>query len=185
MTSPQDSAEWVAFHFNAVGSTNDEALELSHSHPGKIVRVSAATQTAARGSRRRTWISPRGGAWFSLAVPVDSPQRVTPVVVGQALLEVLSNYANGLTLKAPNDILHDGKKLAGVLCEQTLMPGQTRTTVVIGVGINANFPAAQLGPDLRTPPTTLRDLRGADVDLNALIEQSTLAIVNRLPARLA
>lgn len=169
-------------HFDAVGSTNDEARVLSRSHPGQIVRVSAATQTSARGSRKRKWVSPRGGAWFSLAVPVDSPQRVTPIVVGQALLNVLNTYAGDLTLKAPNDILHHDKKLAGILCEQTLMPGQSKTTVVIGVGINANFNASQLGPDLRTPPTTLRDIRRSDVDLDALIARSTHAILNRLLA---
>lgn len=170
----------IDFHFETLGSTNDEAQRLYKSHPQQIVRVSATEQTAARGSRRRTWVSPRGGAWFSLAVPIKLPQQAAPLVIGQALLKTLATYADDLTLKAPNDILHNRKKLAGILCEQTLMPGEPQTTVIIGVGINANFDTAELGPDLRTPPTSLREILGRDVDLETLIESATQAILSHL-----
>jgi len=188
-----------------------------------MVLVTAQTQTLARGGKGRSWVSPLGGAWFSLAVPMSQPQAATPMLVGEALLEVLKTYAPGLTLKHPNDILHHGKKLAGILCEQSLtaaenvpkgVPASTRktghatsrpatpktaatkasdkmtpsvpqsetpsVTVIIGVGINANFPAAQLGSNLRTPPTSLRDILGHDIDLQQLIKASAEAILHRL-----
>lgn len=144
--------------------------------------VSAITQTKSRGSHGRSWQSPPGGAWFSLAVPMVKPQAATPIVVGEALLVALGRYTPGLTLKHPNDILHRGRKLAGILCEQTLAAGrspenQPPTTVVVGVGINANFPAARLGDNLRTPPTSLQDILGHDVDLRKLIDNAAGAIL--------
>lgn len=180
-----DDLSTIIFHFDEVGSTSDEAKRLATEHPGQVVLVSATTQTDSRGSHGRSWRSPVGGAWFSLAVPLPRPEAATPVGVGEALLEVLSHHTDGLMLKHPNDILHHGKKLVGILCEQTLSAGRTPdeqppTTVIVGVGINANFAASELGSDLRTPPTSLRDILGRDVDLRELIELSTQAILSRL-----
>ncbi|MEM1108702.1 MAG: biotin--[acetyl-CoA-carboxylase] ligase [Planctomycetota bacterium] len=173
------------YRFDNVGSTSDEAKRLAGEHPGRVVLVSADTQTASRGSHGRSWSSPIGGAWFSLAVPMPRPEAATPVAVGEALLDVLGSYTEGLTIKHPNDILHRGKKLVGILCEQTLSAGrspdeQPPTTVIVGVGINANFAASELGEGLRTPPTSLRDILGHDIDLKALVEDSANAILNRL-----
>lgn len=177
----------IQFHVDQVGSTSDEAKRLAAEHPGQAVLISARTQTQSRGSHGRSWQSPPGGAWFSLAVPMKKPEAATPLVVGEALLEVLGRYAAGLTLKHPNDILHDGKKLAGILCEQTLSAGrapaeQPPTTVIVGVGINANFPASELGNNLRTPPTSLQDILGREVDLPQLIDSAAERIVQRLDA---
>lgn len=170
----------VCLGFDQVASTSDEAKRLAAEHPGQTVLVHATTQTHARGSHGRSWVSPPGGAWLSLAVPLQQPEAATPLVVGQALLEALSQLTDGLTLKHPNDLLHRGRKLAGILCEQTLVPGQSHTNAIIGVGINANFPAAQLGDGLRTPPTSLRDILGRDIDLAELISSSAGAILRRL-----
>ncbi|MEM9914532.1 MAG: biotin--[acetyl-CoA-carboxylase] ligase [Planctomycetota bacterium] len=172
-------------HFDQVGSTSDEAKRLARESPGHVILVSATTQTNSRGSHGRSWTSPVGGAWFSLAVPMPRPESATPVAVGEALLGVLATYTDGLTLKHPNDILHHGKKLVGILCEQTLSAGltmdqQPATTVIVGVGINANFSADQLGDGLRTPPTSLRDILGRDVDLEQLILSSAQTILDRL-----
>lgn len=175
----------ICFRFDSVASTNDEAKRLAAQHPGQVVLVSATTQTQSRGSHGRSWSSPVGGAWFSIAIPLPRPDAATPVAVGETLLGVLTPYTDGLMLKHPNDILHHGKKLAGILCEQTLSAGralddQPPTTAIVGVGINANFPAAQLGENLRTPPTSLRDILGRDVDLQELIDAAARAIVQRL-----
>ncbi|WP_221435426.1 biotin--[acetyl-CoA-carboxylase] ligase [Algisphaera agarilytica] len=181
----EPATSMLTFHFEEIGSTSDEAKRLIVEHADQIVLVWADTQTQSRGSHGRSWKSPQGGAWFSLAVPMPRPEAATPVVVGEALIETLSSYCDGLTLKHPNDILRHGKKLVGILCEQTLSAGrspeeQPPTTVIVGVGINANFAASELGDDLRTPPTSLRDILGHDVDLNELIQASAKTILARL-----
>lgn len=175
----------IQFHFDQTDSTSDQAKRLAAEHPGQVVLVTATTQTAGRGSHGRAWSSPPGGVWLSLAIPMPKPDAATPLIVGQALLEVLSTYTADLTLKHPNDILHRGRKLAGILCEQTLSAGrapkdQPPTVAIVGVGINANFPAAHLGEHLRTPPTSLRDILGRDVDLQPLIDATAAGIINRL-----
>lgn len=172
--------EPIRYDYGQVGSTNDEAKKRIADHPGRPVLVTAIEQTGGRGSHGRPWRSPVGGAWFSLALTLPKHDPAISLIVGQVVLDVLQNYTDGLTLKEPNDILRDSKKLVGILCEQTVTPGQPQTTSIIGVGINANFPATQLGTDLRTPPISLLDILGREIDLEKLIDSCAAAILRRL-----
>lgn len=168
------------YHFDCVGSTNDEAKRLSAEHPEQAVLVIAQQQAHGRGSHGRAWRSPLGGAWFSLGVTLPKHEPAISLIVGEALREVLAAHVPTVTVKRPNDLLVDGKKLAGILCEQTVTPGKPEVAAVIGIGINANFPAAELGTELRTPPTSLLDVLGHEVDLESLISQSAEAVLRRL-----
>ena len=123
-------------------------------------------QSAGRGSHGRDWSSPEGGAWFTLAVPMTEPQAATPLVVGDAIQQVLLTEAPGVTIKPPNDLLLNGKKIVGILCEQTLTAGgANQPTVFIGVGINVNLDPAALPADLRMPATSLRETLGRELDI--------------------
>ena len=108
---------------NATTSTNDSARRLAALNPGMPLLVSAEEQTAGRGRAGRDWQSPVGGAWFSLAVPVDEPRPTAPLTVGLAVRRVVSVLAGGhdeAKIKWPNDVLLCGRKIAGILCEQVL-----------------------------------------------------------------
>lgn len=107
--------------------------------------VIAEAQTAGRGRRGRTWVSAPGDSLtFSLLwrfAPGTVPLGLSlaaGVAVTSALLKVGAGGTAAIELKWPNDVLKDGRKLAGILVE--LVPGQTHAAV-IGIGLNLRLPA--------------------------------------------
>ena len=93
--------------------------------------VMAKTQELGRGRRDRKWCSPAGGLWFSFDTPYTD--ELITIAIGVAVREVCSEaYECELLLKWPNDLILDGKKVGGILCEKV------ENRVVIGVGINTN-----------------------------------------------
>ena len=178
-------------HRTTTDSTSRLARALADEHPGETLLVSADAQTEGRGRTARPWHSPSGGAWFSLVWPPTQPAdryQALPLVVGLAVLETLESAvrdaapdaAPRLTLKWPNDVLLDGRKVAGVLCEQ-MLPWEATASLIIGVGVNVNFGAGDLPSDLRYPATTLADAAGARFDVPALIR----AAADRIAAAVA
>jgi BirA family biotin operon repressor/biotin-[acetyl-CoA-carboxylase] ligase len=131
-------------------------------------------QTAGRGRMGRRWTSPWGaGVLFSLALEPQTPaDRLPPfgLVVAEAVCEATWPQAQ---VRWPNDVVVDGRKLAGVLAE--LRDGR----LVIGVGVNANLSAADLPADARVSATSLRILRGAPIDRAALLAGLVAAIEER------
>jgi BirA family biotin operon repressor/biotin-[acetyl-CoA-carboxylase] ligase len=93
------------------------------------------------------------------------------VAVRRGLCRVAHEVAERLTIKWPNDVLLDGRKVAGILCES--FPGnaggEKPGLLIVGVGVNVDFDAAQLGNDLRHPATTLRDGLGRAVGVEEVI----------------
>ena len=122
------------------GSTNSDLLALARAgQPQQPLLRAALVQTAGRGRYGRRWHSSAGAALlFSLAVPLadsaHAPAAIT-LACGVAIAECLSADAVRVQLKWPNDVLLDGRKLAGILCELA-QDGAGRRTLVIGVGIN-------------------------------------------------
>jgi len=173
-------------HFATTDSTNRRAEALAAEHPGEVVLVTAETQTTGRGRMDRRWQSPRGGAWFTLAWPCHKPAEhyeTLPLVVGLAVCETIETGfgvdASGLMIKWPNDVLHGGKKLAGILCERTLA-NASPVPLLVGVGINVNNPTRDLPPGLRRPPVALSEITGSQHDVADLIQ----SIAERLHRRL-
>lgn len=151
-------------HFAVTDSTNSQARSLAAQHPGECILVTADEQTAGRGRQGRRWHSPRGGAWMSLAWPMrhapaayGTASLVAAVAVLRGVSDAAPECAARLQIKWPNDLLISGRKVAGILCEQTLAAGAGRAgTLLIGVGVNVDFDGALLASDLRHPAATLR-----------------------------
>ena len=117
----------------------------------------AEHQTAGRGRAGRSWFSAPGSSLtFSLAWPfAQSPHGLLglPLAVGVAIAQALAGLDVPVRLKWPNDVLRDGKKLAGVLIE-TASAGET-TWAVIGIGLNLSMPdalEAQIGRPVADAP---------------------------------
>ena len=172
-------------HFDITDSTNSEARSLAAVHPGECLLITAATQSAGRGRQGRAWQSPLGGAWFSIVWPTRQPPSayaavslVAAIAVRGALVEVVE--AERLTIKWPNDVLIDDRKVSGILCEQ--WPGEKSNAgvLVIGIGVNVDFDLALLPTDLRHPATTLSAAIGRAVPVDAVID----AIAEQLTALL-
>lgn len=160
-------------------------------------------QTAGRGRRGRAWIAPPGGSLaFSLLwrfMPAAAGPAGLSLAVGVALANALGSLgAKSLELKWPNDVLHSGRKLAGILIE--LVPGAGEGTVaVIGVGLNvrlpqdfereAGFEATDLAAAIPTPPSRsvalVRLLEELDVTLTRFEHQGFAGIRDAWLARQA
>lgn len=131
-----------------IGSTNTTLLDRS-ARDGVAGRVlTAEVQTAGRGRRGREWLSPFGrNLAVSIGADIDRPAAelgALSLVVGVAVRGALLEYGlSDLELKWPNDVLMEGRKLAGILIElaQPTRPAQ----VVIGIGVNVGCRAAIAG----------------------------------------
>lgn len=160
-------------------STN---LEVRRVWNGEPVVVVAAEQSAGMGRLGRSWVSPRGGLWMSLGWPLRqelTAYQAIPLAVGLAVAHTLETlYRLKPRIKWPNDVLLEERKVAGVLCQAELDLG----ALVVGVGVNANFPSASLGEALRTRPVSLLDVLGAEIDLDVLEARLTGALAGAFEA---
>lgn len=123
------------------GSTNADLLSHLDTLSGPTLLV-AKSQTAGRGRAGRVWHSvPGKSLTFSLAWKFDRPMHALvglPLAVGVAIADALAMFEIKLRLKWPNDVLHEGKKLAGILIESASaarVPHET-SWAVIGIGLN-------------------------------------------------
>ena len=155
-----------------VVSTNTIVMEHIAQNEARGFVCSAEQQTAGRGRRGRQWVSPYGGnIYMSVAWVFDGGAAALEglsLAVGVAVVEALESLGlQGLSLKWPNDVLVNGRKLAGILLE---MVGDVsgRCQVVVGLGINVQMPEAA-GADIDQPWIDIRSLPGgADIERNRL-----------------
>lgn len=166
-------------HFDVTDSTNLQARTLAAEYPGQPLLVTAARQSAGRGRQGRGWESPVGGAWMSVVWPARQPPAgyanvslAAAIAVRRALSEVVE--LERLAIKWPNDVLIDGKKVVGILCEQWPSENGGSGVVVIGIGVNVDFDLALLPADLRHPATTLSLAVGRVVPVEDVIEAVAL-----------
>jgi len=133
--------------FDRIGSTNAEALQRARDGERGPMWFVTPEQTAGRGRRQRAWVAPRG----NLASSVLEVMDVQPAIAAtlgfaaglslEAALQKVSIEATlrlgrspAYTLKWPNDVLADGKKLSGILLEAEGLGD--RLAVVVGIGTN-------------------------------------------------
>ncbi len=115
---------WTRHHFDALASTQDAAQD----YPPYSV-ITAGRQTNGRGRMGRAWDSPAGNLYLTAVVPDfgDATPQLA-FVAAVALAGALQDF--GVRLKWPNDVLLDGRKIAGILLERAA------DKVLVGVGVN-------------------------------------------------
>jgi len=163
--------------YDVIGSTNAEALAFARDGERGPLWVTAERQSAGRGRRGRPWISEPGNLYASLllydpAPPVNRSELsfVTALALHDALVQVAPAAAPRLALKWPNDLLLDGRKVAGILIEGLAPDG-----VVIGIGVNCiSHP-----PETETPATDFA-MAALPVGAGALFESLSGAMLDRL-----
>jgi BirA family transcriptional regulator, biotin operon repressor / biotin---[acetyl-CoA-carboxylase] ligase len=142
-------------HFRVVDSTNVCARALAARGAPHGTLVTAREQTAGRGRQGRTWIAPPGRALLCSLVLRDPP-RLLPLAAGVAVAEVAGERAR---VKWPNDVLLEGRKVAGILVE-----GRPQEDwAVLGLGLNVAVREEDLPRELRARAATL-GLSVADVE---------------------
>jgi len=144
---------------NETDSTNTRAKELAAQGAPEGTLVIAERQTKGRGRRGRTWFSPPGGGiYFSLILrPVISPGEtpkitlMTAVVLAETLISLMKLK---LRIKWPNDILVNGKKLAGILTEISTEMDAVNY-IIVGLGLNVNTQFEQFPQDIKGNATSI------------------------------
>lgn len=149
--------DWRAAHVASIGSTNAELIarvEAGKAGEGRLW-LTAGEQTAGRGRRGRSWSSPAGNLYASLALIDPAPPEhvgLLPLVAALAVRDAVAAELEGVeatvALKWPNDVLIEGAKCCGILLEATVMP-DGRQAIVIGCGINIG--AHPLDTPIRPP----------------------------------
>lgn len=143
-----------------IDSTNAEAMRLGEQGAPDGTVVWTRRQTEGRGRRGRAWTSEEGNLYCSLLlrpqVPVERCLQlgfVTANALADTVCSILPRHAY-VYCKWPNDILVEGKKVAGILLESGPVKGGVPDWLVIGVGVNINthpekteFPATDLNAE--------------------------------------
>jgi len=142
-------------HFRLVDSTNERARALAAGGAPHGTLVTAAEQSGGRGRQGRSWTAPTGRALLCSAVLRDPP-RLLPLAAGVAVAELVGD---GARVKWPNDVLLDGRKVAGILVEGRPQEGWA----VLGIGVNVAAREHDFPPGLRDRAGTL-GLDAADVE---------------------
>lgn len=157
--------------YSKITSTMDAArIEASKNTPEGTVII-AKEQTASRGRKQRTWISPVGS--LALSVVLYPDLRLLPSLIMLAPLAALRSITTVAKIKPkikwPNDLLIREKKVCGVLIENQ-MRGTNVDYTIIGIGINVNINLADF-PEISLIATSISDETGKEVSMNKLAQQ--------------
>jgi BirA family biotin operon repressor/biotin-[acetyl-CoA-carboxylase] ligase len=153
-------------------STNDVVLQMANGGASEGLVVFAEHQTAGRGQRGNVWESPAGkGLLCSILlrpnVAVQDSARLVDWAVKGIAWTVQSACLRKATIKPPNDIYIDGRKVAGALVEMRAQPGAGHLAVV-GIGVNVNQTPSQFPEELREHAISLAIVLGGPIERNTL-----------------
>lgn len=175
-------------HFRSVDSTNRVARGLAAAGAAHGTLVTAAAQTAGRGRQGRPW-SAAPGTSLLMSLVIRNPSRLLPLMAGVAVAETVEAFDEQLEaqIKWPNDVLVDGRKIAGILVE-----GRPQENwAVLGIGLNVAIRPDEFPPELRERAATL-GLQASEVedvlqqllaDLEWALASSDAELLMRLDAR--
>jgi len=172
-------------YFDSIGSTNNEALAWATSDAKDLSVVIADEQTAGRGRLDRKWFTPKGTALaFSLILHPTAEEKphLTRMVGLAALAVVDALQARGLIaqIKWPNDVLLNGRKVAGILVE-SVWSGEEVDCLVIGIGMNILKGAVPPNGLLQFPATSLEESLGPDVEREEILHDILAGIIALRP----
>jgi BirA family transcriptional regulator, biotin operon repressor / biotin---[acetyl-CoA-carboxylase] ligase len=151
-----------------IGSTNDAAMAAGRAGEPEGLAILADQQAGGRGRLGRSWASLPGlGVYTSILLRPPVPPLLAPLLTlmaGLATAEAIEAVGQVTpTLKWPNDVLCDGRKVGGILTEMATM-GQQIGQVAIGVGINVGHRATDFPADVRDTATSVELAADRPVD---------------------
>lgn len=162
-------------YYDSVVSTQKIAHELSQNGEKEGTIVVADEQTGGKGRMARSWHSPKEkGIWMSMIVRPKIPIHKTPqltLLTAVALVEGIEE-ATGLqaSIKWPNDVLINGKKVAGILTELVAEADQVHS-VIIGIGINVNQRSEDFPDAIRSTASSMALEKGEPIHRATVIQK--------------
>src|SRR5262249_47422951 len=139
-------------YFDSIDSTSVMAHRLAAEGAAEGSVVIAEAQTKGQGRLGRIWSSPPlRNLYMSLIVRPPIATAAAPqiaLVAGLAVAETAAEWVPRATIKWPNDVLIDGRKLSGILAGMDADGDRVRS-VILGIGVNLNSTLEDFPPELR------------------------------------
>jgi len=177
-----------------IGSTNTELKRLADQDAPEGMLLVADEQTAGRGRFERVWRAPAGSSLLTSLLfrptflPPTRAQYLTMLCALAAADATKTQAGISAGLKWPNDLVHEGRKLAGLLTELSIS-GETLDWIVVGMGMNVNLDLslfAESEPDSGLPlgqtATSLQTILGCPVSRLSLLQAYLEAVERRYDA---
>ncbi len=161
-------ARFKKLFYKTVGSTNDAIKDHLQEIQGDYVVISYH-QTSGRGKDGRIWHT-KAGKGIGMSFLIREPKLETvshfTALAAIAVVRMLKKLGVESKIKWPNDILVNGKKICGILCESSISKRKA-SYVIVGVGLNVNYTETDF-PSLSTEPTSLYMELGKEMDIDML-----------------
>jgi BirA family biotin operon repressor/biotin-[acetyl-CoA-carboxylase] ligase len=176
-----DALGRAALHQRSVSSTMSVAREEAESGAPHGLIVLADEQTAGRGRRGRAWVSPPGGLYLTIVLrPESDAVRRLAMVAPLAVCEAIDAVAGvRSSIKWPNDILIEGRKVGGILIDSRLSAGDVEYALV-GIGVNLSLDPLRHA-EIRNIATSL----ALESEREVSREELLAAVLNRFEKLLA
>lgn len=168
-------------YIETVESTNDMAKTLAKRKQEDFLIVSYE-QTRGRGQQDREWFCAPGKSLaitYCLLRPKREWHQHMTKWTALAVCRLLEELDIPAKIKAPNDILVEGKKIAGILCEAEFI-GQDLQYIVIGIGLNVNQEHSDFPEELQGLTHSLKSVTQQEWSLEGIERRLTYLMVNLL-----
>ncbi|MDR3317454.1 MAG: biotin--[acetyl-CoA-carboxylase] ligase [Puniceicoccales bacterium] len=171
------------FRYDSIDSTNSECFRKFDQGEALPFAIIAKTQTQGRGQFERTWYSAdKHNLYISFGFYTKQPPQEFQnfsIIVAENLVTCLTKqFGIHLTVKAPNDIYCDGKKLGGILTESRIVRGEI-IFAVSGIGLNVAGDLTKFPNELQLQATTLGTCCKKEIALQE-IENIVIKVVRLL-----
>ena len=143
------------YYFNTIDTTQNFAMKIASKKNEDGSVIIAKRQTGGRGRMKRKWKSPVGGIWMSIIIHPKfdvTYATLVPIATSLALCIAIEKILKINTeLKWPNDLTLNGKKIAGVLIDASIISNQIEN-MILGIGINFKINANELKNSIKKTP---------------------------------
>ena len=155
----------ILYCYPELATTMQTARVLANKGAAEGTVVIAGTQTAGKGRIGRTWLSPEGSLAMSVILKPQLKNLPQLIMIASLAVVRATKHVAGIkaSIKWPNDVLINGKKVCGILIENEVATG-TVHYANIGIGINANFNPTTV-PEIADIATSLSSEAGQEVSL--------------------
>jgi len=143
------------YYFSTIDTTQNFAMEIVTKNNMNGTIIIAKKQTGGRGRMKRKWKSPVGGIWMSIIIHPKfgvSSTTLVPIAISLALcIAIEKTLKIKPELRWPNDVTVNGKKVAGVLVDASIVSNEIEY-MIIGVGINFKIKPIELANTIKKTP---------------------------------
>ena len=154
--------------FKSIKSTNDVALKLIQKKNSKPTMIVSEIQTHGRGTMGKKWISQKGNLFISIFFEMNQKNinfKHFAILNAFLLQNVLSKqFSKKIKIKWPNDLLHNNKKISGIL--QEVLNYNDKKFLVVGIGVNTNLDPKNKG----FLSNSIKKIMDKDIDNNKVLK---------------